>query len=178
MSSTRDYDVVVIGGGVLGTAVAARLAMTTASVCLLEEADDAAEGASKGNAGITSSFYAPPGTIEAQLIAASWPRWEDICDRLDVPFSRPGALSVAIDDDQAEQLPALLDEAVATGTRAELITGEQACALEPMITPDCRGAVHLPDEGLIDPMRLTCAYAERPPATGPTPPAQHAGSRV
>jgi glycerol-3-phosphate dehydrogenase len=81
------FDVVVIGGGVLGTAVAARLAMTTASVCLLEEADDVAEGASKGNAGIATSFYAPPGTLEADLIARSWPRWEDICDRLDVPFS-------------------------------------------------------------------------------------------
>src|SRR5205085_8473170 len=94
------FDVVVIGGGVLGTAVAARLAMTTASVCLLEEADDVAEGASKGNAGIASCYYAPRGTVEADLIAASWPRWEDICDRLDVPFSRPGALTVALDEQQ------------------------------------------------------------------------------
>ena len=59
------YDVVVIGAGVLGTAVAARLATTTASVCLLEEADDVAEGSSKGNAGIATTFYAPPGTLEA-----------------------------------------------------------------------------------------------------------------
>ena len=86
-ASTVAYDVVVIGGGVLGTAVAARLATTTASVCLLEEADDVAEGSSKGNAGIATTYYAPPGTLEADLIARSWPRWEDICDRLDVPFS-------------------------------------------------------------------------------------------
>ena len=111
-----DYDVIVIGGGVLGTAVAARLAMTSASVCLLEEADDVAEGASKGNAGIATSFYAPPGTLEAELIASSWPRWEDICDRLDVPFSRPGALTVAITDEQAPQLAGICAEAVAAGT--------------------------------------------------------------
>ena len=54
------YDVVVIGGGVLGTAVAARLATTTASVCLLEEADDVTEAAGKGNAGIATTYYAPP----------------------------------------------------------------------------------------------------------------------
>jgi len=160
------YDVVVIGGGVLGTAIAARLAQTTASVCLLEEADDVAEGASKGNAGITTTFYAPPGTLEAELIASSWPRWEDICDRLDVPFSRPGALTVAISDEQATELPQIHADALAAGTRAELLSGEQARELEPMLTPQCRGAVHLPDEGLIDPMRLTCAYAELAAANG------------
>jgi glycerol-3-phosphate dehydrogenase len=167
--SLRDaatVDVVVIGGGVLGTAVAARLAMTTASVCLLEEADDVAEGASKGNAGIATTFYAPPGTLEADLIANSWPRWEDICDRLDVPFSRPGALTIAINDEQAAQLDGIYADAVAAGTRAELLTGEQALELEPMITRDCRGAVHLPDEGLIDPVRLTCGYAELAAANG------------
>ena len=47
----RDFDVVVIGGGVLGTAVASRLSCTTASVCLLEAETDVCEGASKGNAG-------------------------------------------------------------------------------------------------------------------------------
>ena len=43
--------------------------------------------------------------------------------------------------------------------RAELLTGAQARELEPMLTPECRGAVHLPDEGLIDPVRLTCGYS-------------------
>ena len=62
--------------------------------------------------------------------------------------------------------PSICDQAVAAGTRAELITGEQARALEPLITPECRGAVHLPDEGLIDPMRLTCAFAELAASNG------------
>jgi glycerol-3-phosphate dehydrogenase len=151
---------------VLGTAVAARVAMTHASVCLLEAADDVAEGASKGNAGIASSYYGPPGTLEADLIAASWPRWEDLCERLDVPFSRPGALTVALDPEQADQLPAICDQARAAGTRAELLTGDQARELEPLLSPECRGAVHLPDEGLVDPLRLTCAYAELAAANG------------
>ena len=83
-----------------------------------------------------------------------------------MPFSRPGALTIAVDDDQAQELPRLLEEASAAGTRAELISGERARELEPMITPECRGALHLPDEGLIDPMRLTCAYAELAAANG------------
>ena len=54
--------------------------MTSAPVCLLEEADDLAEGSSKGNAGIATSFYAPPGTLEADMIADSWPRWRICAD--------------------------------------------------------------------------------------------------
>ncbi len=148
LADASAFDVVVIGGGVLGTAVAARLAKTTASVCLLEAADDVAEGASKGNAGIATSYYAPPGTLEADLIASSWPRWEDICDRLDVPFSRPGALTVAINDEQVPTLAGICDEAIAAGTRAELLTAQQAREMEPMLTP------------------LTCGYAELAAANG------------
>jgi glycerol-3-phosphate dehydrogenase len=162
------YDVVIIGGGVLGTAIAARLAQARCSVALLEEADDIAEGASKGNAGIATTYYSPPGTLEATLIKESWPLFDDICRRLDVPFSRPGALTVALSDEQAARLPAIHEEAVAAGADAELLSGEQARRLEPLLTPECCGAVHLPHEAIIDPMRLTWAYAELAAANGAT----------
>src|SRR5215468_10178073 len=83
-----EADVVVIGGGVLGTAVAARLSRTTASVCLLEAENDVCEGASKGNAGVAVAYYGPPGTPETALINASNPGWEDLCRRLSVPYRR------------------------------------------------------------------------------------------
>src|ERR1700689_2139395 len=88
----RDFDVVVIGGGVLGTAVACRLSCTTASVCLLEAETDVCEGASKGNAGTAVSYYGPPGTLETDLINRSCPGWEALCERLDVPYRRIGAV--------------------------------------------------------------------------------------
>jgi len=66
--TSETFDVVVIGGGVLGCAIAARIATTTASVCLLEAATDVAEGASKGNAGVAVSYYGEPGTLETDLI--------------------------------------------------------------------------------------------------------------
>ena len=85
---------------------------------------------------------------------------------------------MAIDDEQKEQLPAIHDQAIACGTRAELLSGEQARELEPELTPECPGAVLLPDEGLIDPMRLTCAYGELEPPTEPisASPARPSGS--
>ena len=77
-----DFDVVIIGAGVLGCAVAARLAQSPLRVCVLEAADDVAEGASKGNAGITSSYYSPIGGLEADLLGEANPGWEDLTAQL------------------------------------------------------------------------------------------------
>jgi glycerol-3-phosphate dehydrogenase len=156
----RDVDVAIVGGGVIGAAVAARLSATTARVRLFERNADVADEASKGNAGITSSYYAEPGSLDAELISATYPRWEDTCARLDVPFRRIGGLITALTEEEEDQLPPKLEEARGCGVRAEIINGERARELEPLISPDCRQALWLPDEGIIDPMRLTIRLAE------------------
>jgi glycerol-3-phosphate dehydrogenase len=162
-----DVDVAVIGGGVLGTAIAWRLSQTTASVCLIEREDDLVEGTSKGNAGIATTFYAAPGTLEAQLIAESFPRWEDLGDRLDVPFRRIGSLTVALDEPQRQQLPELLEQALGAGAAGARLAGpEEARELEPLLSETITGALVLPDEGIIDPVRLVCGYGELAAANG------------
>jgi glycerol-3-phosphate dehydrogenase len=153
-------DVLVIGGGVLGTAIAARLSRTSARVVLVEAEPDLAEGASKGNAGIASCFYGDPGTLESRLIGASVHGWEELCRNLDVPYRRMGALMVALNPEQAQELPRLRDMIAAHGARAQLMSAREARRDEPMIAPDCQGAISLPDEGIIDPMRLTIGFAE------------------
>ncbi len=154
------FDVVVVGAGVIGTAIAARLSSTSARVCLLEATDDVAEGASKGNAGITSSYYAAPGTLESDVIATSYRRWDDVCRRLDVPFRRIGAVMAALTSDEADGLPGELANAKACGVAASIVSGDQARRLEPLIGPDCIQGLVLPDEGIIDPMRLCVGFAE------------------
>lgn len=155
-----DFDVVVIGAGALGCAMAARLAQARVSVCVLEAAGDVAEGASKGNAGITSSYYAPFGTLEAQLIAESNDGWESLCARLDVPYRRIGALTVALDHDGLIGLDELEAQVRRAGAKVERISGDAAREQEPLLTTACVGALYYPDEGIIDPMRLTWAFAE------------------
>jgi glycerol-3-phosphate dehydrogenase len=160
------YDVVVVGGGVLGTAVAARLASTTARVALIEARGDIAAGASKGNAGIVTAYYAPVGTLEAQLLLDSIHRWEDLCERLDVPFWRCGVLTVALDDEQEAALEPLAAKQREAGLDPVLLTGAQAREMEPLLTPRAQAALLLREEGIIDPFRLTCGYAELAAANG------------
>jgi glycerol-3-phosphate dehydrogenase len=153
-------DVVVIGAGVIGCAVAAELAQTGLTVCVLDAAADIAEGASKANAGITSSYYGPPPSLDCELIAESNDEWEDLCDRLDVPYRRIGALTVALDAEGVAALENLHEDVRAAGAKVQWLDGAQARRHEPLLTPECVAALYYPDEGIVDPMRLTWAYAE------------------
>jgi glycerol-3-phosphate dehydrogenase len=157
---SNSFDVVIIGAGVIGCAIAAELAQTELTVCVLEAAADIAEGASKANAGITSSYYGPPPSLDCELIAESNDGWEELCERLDVPYRRIGALTVAFDAEGVRGLDDLERDVRAAGAKVERLDGTQACRHEPLLSADCVAALHYPDEGIVDPMRLTWAYAE------------------
>ena len=66
---------------------------------------------------------------------------------------------VAVDDVEAPRLPAILAGVRACGARGAAVDRKRARTIEPMITPRCRGAIHLPDDGIIDPIRFTVALA-------------------
>ena len=154
-------DVVIVGGGVVGCAIARRLSFTTASVTLIEAAHDVGEGASKGNTGITTcGADCTPGTLEAELVTRSAPGWERLCASLDTPFERLGTLNVALSDDDAERLEGLRREALANGAEAEVVSAERARELEPQITEHAVAALHIPGDGIVDSLRLTIGYAE------------------
>jgi glycerol-3-phosphate dehydrogenase len=161
MPSARSYDVVIVGGGVVGCAIARRLSFTTASVALLEAANDVGEGASKGNTGITTcGADCTPGTLEARLVARSAPGWERLAASLDTPFERLGTLCVALTDEDAARLGHLREEAGENGAEAEVVDGEAVRELEPLVTERALAALHIPQDGIIDSLRLTIGYAE------------------
>lgn len=157
---------VIVGGGVLGSAVAARLSRTSARVALVEAETDLAEGASKGNAGVAVSYYGAPGTQQTQLINASNPGWEALTGRLDVPFRRLGGLMVALTADEEQRLQETLAGVHACGVRGELLTARQVRDTEPLVSEHAVAGLLLPDEGVIDPMRLTIAFARLATANG------------
>ena len=159
LSHTNPVDVVVIGGGVLGCAIAERISRTTAKVVLVEAESDVAEHASKGNAGVAVSYYGKPGSQQTDLINASNPLWEAITKRLNVPYRRIGGLMVALTDEEAQTLEETVAEINACGVNAQLISRAAAITLEPLVTPKIISGISMPDEGIIDPIRLTTAYA-------------------
>lgn len=157
----RRYDVVVVGAGVVGSAIARRLSLTTARVALVDAAHDVGEGASKGNTGIaTCGADCTPGTLEARLVRASADGWEQLCGSLDTPWERIGTLNLALTDQDVDRLPALRAQARENGAEAEVIGAERARELEPLASPNTRAALWIPRDGIVDSLRLTIGYAE------------------
>lgn len=71
MKSDGSYDVVIIGAGCIGSAIARELSKSNCSVLILEAADDVTQGATKGNSGIVhAGFDDKPGSIRAKFC---WP---------------------------------------------------------------------------------------------------------
>jgi glycerol-3-phosphate dehydrogenase len=162
------YDVAVIGGGVIGCAIARRFALDGARVALLEKAPDLLDGASKGNSAILhTGFDAPPDSLEASCIAEGYREYLEIHERLGLPLIRSGALVIAWDEAQEAALPALIDQAHANGVRdVEPLSREETLKLEPNLAPTLRASFRVPREYLIDPWSAPLAYALQAVAHG------------
>src|SRR5262245_4033986 len=94
-------DVLVIGGGVVGCAVLWALAHYDLRLMLCEAEPDVGQGISRANTAIAhTGFDAPPGSLEARLIARAHRRFRALCADFGVDLRSCGALMVALDGDE------------------------------------------------------------------------------
>jgi glycerol-3-phosphate dehydrogenase len=162
-----EVDILIVGAGVVGAAIACRLSQLDVTIAVIDRRHDIAEETSKSNSGIAASGWAlPAGGLEAQLVCASNPRWEDICGRLGVPFRRCGAVAIARTEQEAERIPELVQNATANGVQTRALTPEQVTRAAPYATPNATGGIEIPAEAVIDSIRLTISYGELAAAGG------------
>ncbi|GLI51864.1 FAD/NAD(P)-binding oxidoreductase [Tepidanaerobacter syntrophicus] len=155
-------DVVIIGAGALGTAIARELSKYEVSVVVVDKNEDIGGDASKSNSGIIHTGYdASPGTLESRLVAAANPMYDKLTKDLDVPFIRCGAILTAVSEDEHELMPELLRKSHKNNVfDVEMVTPLQAQKLEPHISPNVKSGIFIPRESIIDPFALVVAYAE------------------
>jgi glycerol-3-phosphate dehydrogenase len=162
------YDVAVIGGGVVGCAVARRLTLDGARVVLVERAPDILAGASKGNSAILhTGFDAPPGSLELACVRRGYAEYLAVRERLNLPLLETGAAVVAWSDAEAAALDGVRERAHANGiddVRA-LAPGELA-AREPALAGDAVAALLVPGEHVVDPWSAPLAYLTQAVANG------------
>ena len=154
------HDAIIIGGGVIGCAIARRLTLEGWNVALLEKAVDILDGASKGNSAILhTGFDAPSGSLEQQCVADGYAEYIDIHRRLNLPLDRAGALVIAWNDAEEAALPALMDQARANGvTDIAPLSAAQTRELEPELAQGVRASFRVPREYLVDPWSAPYAY--------------------
>lgn len=161
-------DIIIIGGGVVGCAVARLLSRYEADIALLEGASDVAEGASKANSGIVhAGFDAKPGTLKAKLNVEGARMYPALCAEVDAPYGQPGAMVLAFTEEERGTIRTLYEQGVANGVEGlRVIEREEALSLEPNVNPDVVCALLAPTSGITSPYELTCALADHAAVNG------------
>jgi glycerol-3-phosphate dehydrogenase len=154
------YDVVVIGGGVVGCAVLRELSRLSLRLLLLEKETDLSEGSSKGNSGVIhAGFNVPPGSLKARTNVAGLGKIYGLASELGVPHRKTGKLVVALTDGERPRLEALREQGDRNGVPGlEILEEAGIRAVEPLARG--RAALFSSHTGIISPYDLTYALAE------------------
>jgi glycine oxidase len=162
----KNYDAVVAGGGVIGAAIALELAGAGLKVGVFDTQQPGRE-ASWASAGMISPV--PESAAMAPLLPislASVQRYPEFIARVEelsgrkVGYRKEGALDVFLDDEKQNQITQIVEEHRSAGLRAEALSAQQACDLEPALTAEIRAAVLRPDEASLDNRLFTEATLE------------------
>ncbi|MDD8026913.1 MAG: NAD(P)/FAD-dependent oxidoreductase [Acidobacteriota bacterium] len=154
------YDVAVIGGGVIGCAVARELARYDLRIILLEKGADVAEGVSKGNSGVIhAGFNVPPGSLKARLNVEGLGLIYGLAASLGVPHRMTGKLVVALTESDRGRLEELLAQGGRNGVPGLEIVDRAAIE---RLAPGVNGerALLSSRTGIISPYEFTIALAE------------------
>ena len=162
------YDVAVIGAGVTGCAIARELSRYKARLCVLERGEDVCTGTSKANSAIVhGGFDAANGTLKAEMNVRGSAMMTQVAEELDVPFKRNGALVLCFDEGERPGLQALYERGVQNGVEGlQILTGEEARAMEPNLSDAVCAALYCPSSGIICPFELTLGFAENAAVNG------------
>lgn len=164
----KKTDVVIIGAGAVGCAIAHELSKYNVNVIVVDKNDDVGGCASKSNSAIIHTGYdAAPGTLESQLVVAANPMYDQLCKDLDIPFKRIGAILPAVNDEQFERLPEIKEKAFRNHVYdVEFKTGKELLEMDPELSPEVRGGLYIPRESIIDPFIFVQALAENAAENG------------
>ena len=161
-------DVIIIGAGVVGAAIARELSRYRLKVALLEKECDVGLGSSKANSAIIhAGFHAPSGTLKAKLTPSGNHLHEELARQLCVPFKRVGSLTIAFtskDIGILERLQKQGKENAVSGLR--IISQEELLKKEPRINPKAKAALYAPTTGIISPYEMTIALVENAARNG------------
>lgn len=162
------YDVAIIGGGVVGCAVARRFALAGARIVLIEKGADILSGASKANSAILhTGFDAPASSLELELVKAGRQEYLEICDSLNLSLLKTGALVCAWSDLEAAKLAAIEAQGRANGIDGlRLLDGADARGTMPGLAGHLVAALEVEGEHVIDPWSAPLAYLSQAVALG------------
>ena len=154
------YDVIIIGGGVVGSAIARELSRYRLKIAVLEKNLDVCFETSGRNTGVCHGGFAyDPGTLKAKLCVEGNRMMRELAQELDFPFKRTGKVLVGNTDEEYEQLGRVMRQGAVNGATGLSMIGEEELH---RLVPSVQGrfAMLSRNSGILDPFLMTIALAE------------------
>ena len=158
-------DAIIIGGGVIGCAIAYNLAKAQVKTLVIDKADNVGREASWAGAGILAS-HASTHDPYAELCRASLGLYPALAEALqaetqiDIEFIRSGSIAVFFTDEDKQGLTGLASRRLDRGFSAEVLTPEAVWELEPAISKSVVGGVRFPHDAQVRNPKLVRALAK------------------
>jgi len=164
----REFDVIVVGGGVIGLAVARELSQLNLSIALFERHNDVGmDQTTHSCAMIHPAIQAEYGTLKWQMNYKGNAMWGEVARQLDVDFKRIGTLIVAENPEEEALLPYARDTAIKhNDPEPKLLDREGLDRIEPGLAANVRKGVLVWNTGIISLFELLIAYAENALSNG------------
>ena len=161
-------DVIIIGAGVTGCAIARELSRYQLDICVIEKESDICEGTSKADSGIVhGGFDAKPGTLNARLNVQGNAMMEELSKKLDFPFQRNGSMVVCQSAEEMPVLEELKQRGLTNGVKdMRILSRTEALEMEPNLADSVYAALLVPSGGIVCPFGLNIALAENAAANG------------
>jgi len=158
----RKFDVIIVGGGVIGLAVARELSQFNLSIALFERHNDLGmDQTAHSNAMIHPAVQAKYGTLRWEMNYKGNPMWDETTRQLDVDFKRIGTLVVAENPEEEALLPYAVGTAIKhNDPEPKLLDRKALDRIEPGLAPNVRKGVLVWNTGIIGVFELLIAYAE------------------
>lgn len=165
------FDVIIIGAGVIGAAIARELSKYDLQVAILERNLQVAQETSAGNSGVIHGGFDPsPGTLSAKLNLLGRHSYEnEWFIELNFPHKKVGSLVLAFDDSEKRELQTLHNQGIANGLKPEemqYLNHEQSLELEPNLNSQVVGSLLCTSSYIVDPVWLTNKLVENAIANG------------
>jgi len=162
------FDVVVVGAGITGAALARELAAYDLRIALLDRGADVPAGASRANSAMLHAGYSdPPGSLRARLCAAGNRRYRVLAEELDIPLRACGSHVVAFTAEDQSHLEALRDQGLRNGVPGlRIVSGDELRQREPGASPHAVGALFAPTGAVISNFEAVRALLENAQANG------------
>ena len=160
-NTKREADVLIIGGGMAGSATAYHLARHGRDVTLLERGEIASEASGQNMGGLGGAGWGNMPDLLSYLTMGSLEIFKELQIDMgyDMEFRETGSLTGIHTEEQFNYFEDLVQRQRANGYDGELLTPREARAIEPEVNPDLLGCMYLPGRGQADPVKSTRAFA-------------------